>query len=64
MSKKKYTIEISITCDDKTENDSGFKSSLDEVHRLLKEGFHQGFDSNEDEEYSFAIVKTETVWHI
>lgn len=57
--KKKYTIEISITCDDKTENDSGFESSLDQVWGKLKEGYHMGRDGNEDEEYSFAITKTE-----
>jgi hypothetical protein len=57
--KKKYTIEISITCDDKTENDSGFESSLDEVLGKLKEGYVMGRDGNEDEEYSFTITKTE-----
>ena len=56
--KKKYTIEIEITCDDKTENDSGFENSLDEVTKKLKEGYHMGRDGNEDEEYSFAIVRT------
>lgn len=57
--KKKYTIEIEITCDDKTENDSGYENSLDEVVTKLKEGYHMGRDGNEDEEYSFAITKTE-----
>jgi hypothetical protein len=59
--KKKYTIEISITCDDKTENDSGFEFSLDEIVKNLKEGYYMGRDGNEDEEYSFAITKTENV---
>ena len=57
--KKKYTIEISITCDDKTENDSGFEMSLEQVFMKLKEGYHMGRDGNEDEEYSFAITETE-----
>lgn len=59
--KKKYTIEISITCDDKLENDSGYEMSLEQVFTKLKEGYHQGMDGNEDEEYSFAITKTENV---
>jgi hypothetical protein len=57
--KKKYTIEIEITCDDKTENDSGYENSLNEVVTKLKEGYHMGRDGNEDEEYSFAIVNIE-----
>lgn len=60
-SKKKYTIEISITCDDKTVNDSGYEMSLEQVFTKLKEGYHQGFDGNEDEEYSFAIVNIKNV---
>jgi len=59
MAKKKYTIEIAITCDDKTENDSGYEMSLEQVFMKLKEGYHMGRDGNEDEEYSFAITNTE-----
>ena len=58
-SKKKYTIEITVTCDDVTENDSGFDNSLNEVFKKLKEGYDMGRDGNEDEEYSFAITKKE-----
>jgi hypothetical protein len=29
------------------------------VFNKLKEGYHMGRDGNEDEEYSFAITKTE-----
>ena len=61
MSKRKYTIEIAITCEDVLINDSGYESSLDQVFEKLKEGYHQGRDGNEDEEYSFAIVKREDI---
>ena len=61
MSKIKYTIEIAITCEDVLINDSGYESSLDEVFAKLKEGYHKGLDGNEDEEYSFAIVKRENL---
>lgn len=60
-SKKKYTIEITVTCDDVLENDSGFENSLEQVFQKLKEGFHMGRDGNEDEEYSFAITNRENV---
>lgn len=61
MSKRKYTIEIEITCEDVLINDSGFELSLDQVFQKLKEGYHMGRDGNEDEEYSFAITKKEDV---
>lgn len=61
MSKRKYTIEIEIICEDITINDSGYESSLDQVVEKLKEGYHMGRDGNEDEEYSFAIVKKEDI---
>jgi hypothetical protein len=61
MSKIKYTIEIAITCEDVLIDDVGFEMSLNEVVKKLKEGYHQGVDSNEDEEYSFAIVKRENL---
>ena len=32
MSRRKYTIEIEITCEDITINDSGYEFSLDEIH--------------------------------
>ena len=61
MSKIKYTIEIAITCEDVEIDDTGYESSLDQVFSKLKEGYHQGVDGNEDEEYSFAIVKRENL---
>ena len=61
MSRRKYTIEIEITCEDVLINDSGFELSLDQVFQKLKEGYHMGRDGNEDEEYSFAITKKEDV---
>jgi len=61
MSRRKYTIEIEITCEDVEINDSGFELSLDQVFQKLKEGYHMGRDENEDEEYSFAITKREDI---
>ena len=61
MSRRKYTIEIVITCENVEINDSGFELSLDQVFQKLKEGYHMGRDENEDEKYSFAITKREDI---
>lgn len=61
MSRQKYTIEIEIICEDVLIDDTGYELSLDEVFGKLKEGYHMGRDGNENEEYSFAIVKREDI---
>jgi len=61
MAKRKYKIEIEIICEDVEIDDGGFELSLEQVFSKLKEGYNMGRDGNEDEEYSFAIVKKEDI---
>jgi hypothetical protein len=47
------TIDIETIADD----ESGFEYSLNEAVDKIKQGCYSGFDSNENEEYSFTVKK-------
>ena len=53
--KRVYQINIVIVCNDET----GFVNTIDEVVNKLKQGYVEGADGNEDEEYSFDVKKND-----
>lgn len=59
MKTNNYKIEIEINCkqDEDIHDVDAFESSLDEAVRCIKAGFTLGRDSNEDEDYSFAVKR-------
>lgn len=51
--KTKYTISIEIIAN----SEDGFELSISEAVKGIKAGNVQGFNGNDDEEYSFTVKK-------
>lgn len=53
--KEKFYINIEIICI--KDDEVSFDMSIDEAVKKIKEGYHQGMDGNQDEEYTFKVKK-------
>ena len=53
--KTNYKIIIDISADSET----GFENSLNEAVKNIKSGNVSGMDGNDDEDYSFQVLKDE-----